>query len=98
MNNAGLIRALSALRRYLPHIVVCGAWAWYVYRNYMGKPLERTAVFTRDLDCVTQNHVPVEGIGLLDGVEAAGFEWVPKGDETPPATVFVWPNRDSSRS
>ena len=60
----------------------------------MGKPLERTAVFTRDLGCVTQNHVPVEGIGLLDGLEAAGFEWVPKGDGTPPAAVFVWPNRD----
>lgn len=94
MNNAGLIRALRALRPYWGHIVICGAWAWYVYRNYMGRPLERTAVFTRDLDCVMANRVPVEGIGLVDSLEAADFVWAPRGDATPPAAVFVWPSKD----
>ena len=60
----------------------------------MGRSLERTAVFTHDLDCITQHRVPVQGIGLLDSLEAAGFEWVPKGDATPPAAVFVWPSKD----
>lgn len=94
MNSAGLIRALTALRPYSGHIVICGAWAWYVYRNYMGRPLERTAVFTRDLDCVMPNRVPVEGTGLPDSLEAADFVWVPRGDATPPAAVFVWPSKE----
>jgi hypothetical protein len=92
VNNQGLVRALNALRPYLGHIVICGAWAWYVYRHYLGRPLEHTAVFTRDLDCVTPTRLPVmEGVGLLESLETADFVWVPKGSDNPPAAVFVWP-------
>jgi hypothetical protein len=66
-----------------------------VYRNYLGRPLPSTAVFTRDLDCVTRNRVPLEGAGASESLQAAGFIWIPRGDGTLPAAVFVWPAPDA---
>jgi hypothetical protein len=38
LNPEGLDRALRGLRPYLGDLVLCGAWAWYLYRRCFGSP------------------------------------------------------------
>lgn len=90
----GLDRALRALGPYLGDLVVCGAWAWYLYRRCLGPNRWILGEFTRDLDCVGRERLPVREVAIVDRLEEAGFVWVPRGDLTPPVAHFVWPDVD----
>lgn len=52
--------------------------------------------FTRDMDCIGQEHMRVRDISLFDRLEKAEFVWVPRGDLTQPVAYFVWPNDKSA--
>ena len=92
MNPRGFVHALNALAAYLDDLVICGAWAWYVYRKYLGTTGQLPTDFTRDLDCVSPNHVAVrQGRKIVQHLEASGFEWAPRGDD-PAASYFNWPS------
>ena len=49
--------------------------------------------FTQDVDCVGREQLPVRGRLLWDSLGAFEFEWVPRGDDQPPAEKYVWPNQ-----
>ncbi len=86
-------RALKALSPYLGDIVLCGAWAWYLYRRLLAPPGWMPAELTRDLDCIGRERLPVRGAPLSDRLEASGFECVPRGSGVPAASYFAWPDR-----
>lgn len=94
MKTDGLDRALQTLEPYLGDLVLCGAWAWYLYRRCLGPDRWMPAEFTRDLDCIGPERLPVRGSLLFDRLEAESFEWVPRGSDTPPAAHFAWPNHE----
>lgn len=85
---------MKTLRPYLNDLVLCGAWAWYLYRRCLAPGRWIPADFTRDLDCIGRERLPVRGALLLDLLEDGDFEWVPRGAETPPVAHFAWPGRD----
>ena len=91
MNTRGLDRALGALGPYLDDLVLCGAWAWFLYRRCLGRRTWIPAEFTRDLDCVGREKLRVRGSTVVDRLLARDFRWVPRGEETPPVASFVWP-------
>lgn len=62
----GLDRALQALGPYLDDLVVCGAWAWYLYRRCLGPSGSMPGEFTRDLDCVGRERLPVRDVAVVD--------------------------------
>jgi len=93
MNPAGLDRALKALGPYLDDVIICGAWAWYLYRRCLAPPRWIPDEFTRDLDCIGRERLEVQDAHLLDRLEAYDFEWVPRGSETPPVAHFAWPEQ-----
>ena len=92
MNALGLDRALKALRPYLGDLVLCGAWAWYLYRRCLAPDRWVPAEFTRDLDCIGKERLPVRGDPLLNRLANSAFVWVPRGPETPPVAHFAWPD------
>lgn len=69
MKPAGLGRALTALGPYLEDIVICGAWAWYLYRRCLAPGRDLPTEFTRDLDCVGPERLPVREAPILDRLE-----------------------------
>ncbi len=96
MKAIGLDRALQALGPYLGDLVVCGAWAWYLYRKCLGPGASMLGEFTRDLDCVGRERLAVRDVAVVDRLEDAGFVWVPRGDQTPPVAHFAWPDADKA--
>lgn len=90
----GLDHALQTLEPYLGDLILCGAWAWFFYRRCFGSDRWIPAEFTRDLDCIRPERLPVRGGSLCDRLEAESFEWVPRGSDTPPAAHFAWPSRN----
>lgn len=93
MNAAGLDRALNALGPYLSDLIICGAWAWYLYRRCLASERWIPEEFTRDLDCIGRERMPIRDSHLVERLKANAFEWVPRGSETPPVASFVWPDR-----
>jgi hypothetical protein len=88
------VHALNALAPYLDDVVICGAWAWYVYRKYLGTATELPTDFTRDLDCASGRRVPVRrDQTIVQCLEASGFEWAPRGDDPPPS-YYKWPSAE----
>lgn len=94
MNLQGLDRALSGLGPYLADIVLCGGWAWYLYRRCLGVPRPIESQFTRDLDCIAESRMRVRDQPAVRRLEEAGFQWSPKRGHQPPAACFAWPNPD----
>jgi hypothetical protein len=92
VNPSGLDRALRALEPYLDDLVLCGAWAWYLYRRCIAQGTEIPADFTRDLDCIGRQRLPVRQAELAARLDEHGFVWVPRGDESPPLAFFAWPS------
>ncbi len=92
MNATGLDRALKALGPYLGDIIICGAWAWYLYRRCLAPSSWVPVEFTRDLDCISSERLPVRDAHLFERLTANDFEWVPRGSETPPVAHFAWPD------
>lgn len=93
MNAAGLDRALRALAPYLGDVIICGAWAWYLYRRCLAPPRWIPDEFTRDLDCIGRERLPVRDAWLFERLTANDFEWVPRGSDTPPVAHFAWPDQ-----
>ncbi len=92
MKPRGFVHALHALVPYLDDVVICGAWAWYVYRKYLGTATELPTDFTRDLDCASGRRVPVRrDQTIVQCLEASGFAWAPRGDDPPPS-YYKWPS------
>jgi len=91
VRTGGLDRALKALGPYLDDLVLCGAWAWFLYRRCVGSATWMPAEFTRDLDCVGRERLRIRGATVLERLKANDFEWVPRGEETPPVALFAWP-------
>jgi hypothetical protein len=94
LKTTGLIHSLETLKPYLGDLVICGAWAWYLYRQYLGRGNRLPHDFTRDLDCISRGRIPVRGTPLSGQLDAAGFKWVPQGDDIPPVAHFRWPTID----
>jgi len=94
LKTSGLIHSLETLKPYLGDLVICGAWAWYLYRKYLGRGNRLPQDFTRDLDCASSGRIPVRGTPLAGQLDAAGFKWVPQGDDIPPVAHFRWPTID----
>lgn len=91
MNPEGLDRALRGLRPYLGDLVLCGAWAWYLYRRCFGSPGWIPVEFTRDLDCIGPERLPVREETVSAGMVRAEFKWAPRGEHPPPSS-FAWPS------
>jgi hypothetical protein len=94
MNLQGLDRSLTGLGPYLAEVVVCGGWAWYLYRRCLGAARPIESQFTRDLDCIGERRMRVHGQPAARRLEDAGFRWSPKRGHHPPAACFAWPNPD----
>lgn len=93
MKPSELGRALEALGPYLEDLVICGAWAWYLYRRCLGPVTWMPSDFTRDIDCIGHEGLAVRGETVFHRLtKGAAFVWVPRGEETPPAARFAWPN------
>lgn len=90
MNPEGLDRALDGLRPYLGDLVLCGAWAWYLYRRCLGPAGWMPVEFTRDLDCIGPERLPVRGETVFARMEKAEFVWNARGDHPAPS-LFAWP-------
>lgn len=90
MNPEGLDRALHGLRPYLGDLVLCGAWAWYLYRRCLGRAGWMPVEFTRDLDCIGPERLPVRDESVFARMEKADFVWAAHGEDPPPS-VFAWP-------
>lgn len=91
MNPEGLDRALHGLRPYLGDLVLCGAWAWYLYRRCLASPGWMPVEFTRDLDCIGPERLPVRNETVFARMDSAEFVWAPRGDDPPPSS-FAWPS------
>lgn len=95
LKTRGFVRALRALDPYLGDIVVCGAWAWYIYRKYLSANRDLPTDFTHDMDCVGRNPIPVrDRRTVVQALEESDFHWVPRGMNTPPAACFRWPSAE----
>ena len=92
MDLKGLDRVLQALGPYLEELVVCGGWAWYLYRRCLGTPGQIAAQFTRDVDCLGLRRLRVLDRPAAARLRDAGFEWIPMGADRPPAARFAWPD------
>jgi hypothetical protein len=82
-----LVRILSGLGPYLPHVVLIGGWVPYLYRRYGGFPEWTTNLsLTQEADLLLTPGIAEEGRPPLDEVlRTAGFR--PVSDATLPA---VW--------
>lgn len=94
MNLEGLDRALKALGPYVGELVLCGGWAWYLYRRCLGAQGKVEAQFTRDLDCIGIRGLKVIGQPAAQLLRDAGFQWSPQRGHEPPAARFAWPDPD----
>src|SRR5690242_5803075 len=92
MRVSGLVHALQALEPYLGDVVICGGWAWYLYRKYLGNSAGIPAEFTRDLDCAVREGMPVRGVPLRQRLNESAFECEYRGESLRPALLFSWPS------
>lgn len=68
------LRALLTLREYMPNIVLIGGCVPYVYSKYMfDKPLKQAPVYTKDLDLLVENQVPLAENSVVSLMQAAGY-------------------------
>ena len=93
MNAEGLDRALHGLRPYLGDLVLCGAWAWFLYRRCLGPAAWMPVEFTRDLDCIGLERLPVRSETVVARMQKAEFVWAARG-EHPPPSLFAWPTAE----
>ena len=93
MNPEGLDRALHGLSPYLGDLVLCGAWAWFLYRRCLGPKAWIPVEFTRDLDCIGPERLPVRDETVLARMEKAEFVWAARGEDPPPS-LFAWPTAE----
>ncbi len=62
----GFFRVLVTLKDYLPHIVVGGGWAPFLYYRYLVGNKDHRTVFTRDIDLMVGTRLPEAGSMTVD--------------------------------
>lgn len=89
MNPEILIETVRPFKRYLPHLVLCGGWTLFIYRQWVeGEGPE--PIRTLDVDIVSPNPLPDETKPLTQYLYEAGYRSVAFGlDLNPPAQRFV---------
>lgn len=68
------LRALLTLREYMQNIVLIGGCVPYVYSQHMfDKRVKQAPVYTKDLDLLVENQVPLAENSIVSLMQAAGY-------------------------
>lgn len=81
---------VNGLAPYLPHLVIAGGWAPYLYGRMYGAMLRRDPLMTRDMDVVIPGRSFADGMPSLDKtIIGAGFEHKFASLTKPPVVKYV---------
>jgi hypothetical protein len=85
---ASFARLIEAVRPWLGHLVIVGAWAHRLHRlhPHAGKPTYPPPR-TRDVDLALSLRAPLQG-NIREALEHAGFSRMFLGDDAPPVTHY----------
>jgi hypothetical protein len=87
--HAGFLKSIGLIKDYLPHLVIAGGWAPFVYYRYLVGDTAKNPIRTADLDIVVGNRLPQVGEKLLDEIlTGAGLQTVYKTRSQPPVVHY----------
>ncbi len=87
--HAGFLKSITLIKDYLPHLVIGGGWAPFVYYRYLAGDYAKNPIRTGDLDILVGNPLPQAGERLLDEIlTGAGLQTVYKTRSQPPVVHY----------